>query len=149
MNPRLPPAEPIVATITISVVVMLAAPNGSISAKKKSAAIVGPSSITPNDSVRYEFIAHNATENKRPQTTARTLIGGVGASWFMFGPFLDMLCRPWLAASILGFRHVERATIHTSMRVVSIRRLVALVVALIVAVVTAISPYSSVIGGEA
>ena len=83
MKPRLPPAEPMVATITISVVVMRFAPKGSMSAKKNSAAIVGPSSITPNDSVRYEFIAHSATENRRPITTERTVIGGVPSCWLI------------------------------------------------------------------
>ena len=63
---------------------MLRAPKGSISAKKNRAAIVGPSSMTPKDSVKYEFIAHSATEKSRPSNTDRAVIGATaGAGWSM------------------------------------------------------------------
>src|ERR1043165_7600230 len=75
MKPREPPAEPIVATITISVVVILVFDRKKI-AKKNSAAIVGPSSITPNDSVRYEFMAHSTIDSARPAIRLRTVRGG-------------------------------------------------------------------------
>src|SRR5688572_5875701 len=76
MNPRLPPAEPIVATITISVVVILVLDMKN-NAKKMSAAIVGPSSITPNDSVRYEFMAHSTIDSTSPATSEREVIASV------------------------------------------------------------------------
>src|SRR2546428_607578 len=60
MKPRLPPAEPMVDTITISCVVILLAVQKK-KAKKNSAAMVGPSSMTPKERVRYEFIAHRQT----------------------------------------------------------------------------------------
>src|SRR5262245_47802196 len=72
MKPRLPPAEPIVETITISEVLMRVAVQKK-KAKKNRAAMVGPSSMTPNDSVRYECIAHRAMARRDPVTTARVV----------------------------------------------------------------------------
>src|SRR5262245_37522169 len=74
MKPSEPPADPIVATMTISVAVILVFDRKN-TAKKNSAAIVGPSSITPNDSERYEFIAHRMIANTSPATSARIVIG--------------------------------------------------------------------------
>ena len=51
MNPKLPPALPMVATITISVLVILLLDRKN-TAKKSNAAMVGPSSITPKERVR-------------------------------------------------------------------------------------------------
>ena len=51
MKTWLPPAVPMVATITISVDVMTVLDRKK-QAKKNSAAIVGPSSMTPKDRVR-------------------------------------------------------------------------------------------------
>jgi hypothetical protein len=79
MKPRLPPAEPIVATITISCVVSFFFAHEK-KAKKKSAAIVGPSSITPNDSVRNEFMAQSAIERMLPATSARPVIADMGGA---------------------------------------------------------------------
>src|SRR3954453_2607569 len=76
MKPSEPPAEPIVATMTISVVVIFVFDTKKI-AKKNSAAIVGPSSMTPNDSVRYEFIAHRTTDSTSPAAMLRNVIGGI------------------------------------------------------------------------
>src|SRR4051812_35204140 len=70
MNPSEPPAEPIVATIAISLVLILVEERKK-NAKKKSAAIVGPSSITPKLSVRYEFTAQRSSERKNPAISAR------------------------------------------------------------------------------
>jgi hypothetical protein len=75
MKPSEPPAEPIVATITISVVVIFVREMKKI-AKKNSAAIVGPSSMTPNDSVRYEFMAHSTTDSTSPAIRLRLVSGG-------------------------------------------------------------------------
>src|SRR6185436_967779 len=77
MKPSEPPAEPMVATITISVVVILVFDRKK-NAKKNSAAIVGPSSITPNDSVRYEFIAHSTRDRTSPTARLRAVTGGRG-----------------------------------------------------------------------
>src|SRR5262245_54840200 len=72
MKPRLPPADPMVETITISAVLILGATQKK-KAKKNSAAMVGPSSMTPKESVRYEFIAHRATASTEPDKMARVV----------------------------------------------------------------------------
>src|SRR5688572_26386620 len=72
MKPSEPPALPIVDTITISVEV-IAVRERKKNAKKKSAAIVGPSSITPNESVRYEFTPQSRTASAKPETMERTV----------------------------------------------------------------------------
>lgn len=51
MKPRLPPAEPIVETMTISVVEIFLFDQKK-KVKKNSAAMVGPSSMTPKESVK-------------------------------------------------------------------------------------------------
>ena len=61
-----------VATITISCVVIFLLTQKNIE-KKNSAAMVGPSSMTPNDSVRYEFIMHIRTDSSAPVMMARAL----------------------------------------------------------------------------
>src|SRR5688572_19254069 len=70
MNPSEPPALPIVETITISSVVMTVRERKK-NAKKKRAAMVGPSSMTPNESVRYEFTPHSNTDKRKPERIAR------------------------------------------------------------------------------
>jgi hypothetical protein len=61
-----------VATITISWVVM-GVRDKKKNAKKKSAAIVGPSSMTPNESVRYELMAQRLMAKSSPAMRLRTL----------------------------------------------------------------------------
>src|SRR5262245_18654027 len=78
MNPKLPPAEPIVDTMTISVVLIFERDRKK-KVKKMSAAMVGPSSITPKERVRYEFIAHRTIDRIIPATTLRTVTPGTGA----------------------------------------------------------------------
>jgi hypothetical protein len=72
MNPRLPPADPIVATMTISLVVMRVRERQN-AAKKKSAAIAGPSSMIPNESVRYEFMAQSTIARTSPAMKLRNV----------------------------------------------------------------------------
>ena len=59
-----------VATITISPEVIFVRERKK-NAKKKSAAIVGPSSITPKLSVRYEFTPQRSSERRKPAISAR------------------------------------------------------------------------------
>src|SRR5690606_38986308 len=91
MNPSEPPAEPIVATIPISVVVIFVAERKK-NAKKKSAAMVGPSSITPKESVRYEFTPQRTSASTNPAMRARTLRGERGDA---FASVMGMQRRVW------------------------------------------------------
>ena len=77
MKPSEPPALPIVETMTISPEVMRVR-ESTKPAKKKSAAMLGPSSMMPKLSVRKEFIAQSAMASTRPATRDR----GLGKAWW-------------------------------------------------------------------